>query len=65
MRLRGHDERVAFVGWLPDGVLVTAAWDGTARLWSARPLPEDLDALVRSVEATHGLTLDQVLGPEH
>ncbi|GMV38985.1 MAG: hypothetical protein AMXMBFR64_07010 [Myxococcales bacterium] len=65
LRLRGHDERVAFVEWLPQQTLVTAAWDGTARLWSARPLPEDLDALVRGVETTHGLTLDGVLGPDH
>lgn len=61
LRLRGHDERVAFVEWLPDHLLITASWDGTARLWSARPLTQDANALVRDLEATHGLTLDDVL----
>ncbi|MEM7306941.1 MAG: serine/threonine-protein kinase [Planctomycetota bacterium] len=35
-RLTGHRERVESVAWTPDGArLVTASFDGTARLWEA------------------------------
>ena len=34
--LRGHEKRVNSASFSPDGArLVTASWDGTARLWDA------------------------------
>jgi WD40 repeat protein len=41
--LPGHTERVVAIEFLPDGDLLSASWDKSARVWS-------LDALVRPVE---------------
>lgn len=38
--LTGHKQSVSAVGWSPDGTQVlTGSYDGTARIWSAAPLP--------------------------
>lgn len=45
-RLHAHTERAAYVESLPDGhTLVSASWDGTARLWDLSLLSASPDAL--------------------
>ena len=35
VKLRGHRQQVRAVGFLPHGTVLTAAMDGTVRLWDA------------------------------
>jgi WD40 repeat protein len=52
--LRGHDERVASVSFAP-GLLATASWDGSARLWDLSVLDRPAPLLRADVEAAWGL----------
>lgn len=52
--LPGHAERVVAVEFLPDGDLVTASWDKTARIWSLAALVAPVPTLARDVAAAWG-----------
>ncbi len=52
--LPGHEERVVAVEFLPDGDLVTASWDKTARIWSLGALTEPVASLAQDVVAAWG-----------
>ncbi|MCA9676540.1 MAG: hypothetical protein KC464_16020, partial [Myxococcales bacterium] len=55
--LRGHAERVAYVGFTDDGGLVSASWDGTVLLWDLSVLDVPAAALARRAEQTWGTEL--------
>jgi WD40 repeat protein len=54
--LEGHEERVAGVDWGPDGRLLSASWDGTARVWSLASLDQPGAVLLADAEAAWGIT---------
>lgn len=61
-RLSGHDGRVATVAFGPTrSRLVSASWDGTARIWDLSPLEANPEALLAEVTSTWGLSLDDAL----
>ena len=56
--LTGHEARVATVRFTADGgALVTASWDGTARVWGLGDLERPAAALRADIEAAWDLTL--------
>ena len=54
--LEGHEERVAGVDWAPGSRLMTASWDGTARLWSLATLDRPGAALLAEAESAWGIS---------
>lgn len=52
--LPGHTERVAAMEFLPDGDLVTASWDKSARIWSMAALTTPVPDLARDIGAAWG-----------
>ena len=48
--LPGHRERVVAVEFAPNGDLVSASWDHSARVWDLSRLDQPLDALIDEVE---------------
>ena len=52
--LPGHSERVVAVEFLPDGDLVSASWDKTARIWSVSALSTPVETLARDISAAWG-----------
>ncbi|MDP2313563.1 MAG: serine/threonine-protein kinase [Pseudomonadota bacterium] len=52
--LPGHTERVVALEFLPDGDLVTASWDKTARVWALAALARPVGALDAEVERAWG-----------
>ena len=59
LALDGHDQRVSGLAFAPDGrELVSASWDGTARVWALDAHdPSDLAA----IEASWGIGLDDAI----
>ncbi|MDP2316953.1 MAG: WD40 repeat domain-containing serine/threonine-protein kinase [Pseudomonadota bacterium] len=61
--LRGHTGRVSSVEFGPDGRwLVSASWDGTARVWDLAGLDTPAEVLVTSAAERWGLSLEAALG---
>ncbi len=61
-RLRGHEARVAAVGFTPDSAwLVTASWDGDARVWATAPLLRPAQELEAAVAADWGMNVEDAL----
>jgi hypothetical protein len=54
--LEGHTERVATVAWDPARRLISASWDGTARIWGLEALDRSPDALLAEAQAGWGIT---------
>jgi eukaryotic-like serine/threonine-protein kinase len=52
--LPGHSERVVAVEFLPDGDLLSASWDKTARVWSLAALERPVDVLAGEVALAWG-----------
>ncbi len=61
-RMRGHTGRISTVEFAPDGSwLVSASWDGTARIWDLTGLDEPAGALIAYGERTWGLALGDAM----
>jgi hypothetical protein len=58
--LRGHHERVAWVGFAA-GALWSASWDGAIRRWSIDAFELSADALIADAERAWGMRLDVAL----
>ncbi|MDP2307936.1 MAG: protein kinase [Pseudomonadota bacterium] len=52
--LPGHTERAVAIEFLPDGDLVSASWDKSARVWALGALQRPVDALAAEVETAWG-----------
>ncbi len=60
--LRGHSQRVSHVSFDRTGEqLLTASWDGTARLWDMRVLARPAAELAAEVQTAWGLSLRDAL----
>lgn len=53
--LPGHLERVVSLEFLPDGDLVSASWDRTARVWELDALTAGIETLESDVEQAWGI----------
>lgn len=52
--LPGHSERVVALEFLPNGDLVSASWDRTARIWSLATLTAPLETVAADVDLAWG-----------
>ena len=60
--LSGHQERVVTVDFSADNSrLVTASWDGTARIWAMEVLDQTPPQLLQKAEKTWGISLEEAL----
>lgn len=63
--LRGHSGGVASVSFSADSqTLVSASWDGTARLWGLRVLDQPAQKLLEEAEKSWGITLASLGGTQ-
>lgn len=60
-RIHDATDRVAWVGFAPDGRLAAASWDGALRLYALDVLDMSVDALEDDARATWRVTLDEAL----
>ncbi|MCO4763793.1 MAG: hypothetical protein KC502_19930, partial [Myxococcales bacterium] len=64
--LRGHDVRVADVDFhAGTGLLLSASWDGSVRLWDVPTLTAPTAPIARRVRASWGLNMTQALARLH
>ncbi len=59
--LSGHTDRISGVGFTPSGLLLTASWDHSARVWDLSVLDAPAAALIAAIRNDWGLTLQDVL----
>ena len=59
-----HGGAVVFGAWSPDGEeVITACYDGTARVWEVAPATASLAELQRQAELLSGHRLEPAIGP--